>query len=80
MFSALVLTSIITSVATFSLIEKFRKGDSPKVGPQINRNHAEGPQGRTSLKGYESQPITRDFVSAKKQWEEARAKVNPPPK
>lgn len=26
MFSALVLTSIITSVATFSLIEKFRKG------------------------------------------------------
>ena len=26
MFSALILTSIVTSVATFSLIEKFRKG------------------------------------------------------
>jgi len=39
MFSALVLTSIITSVATFSLIEKFRKGTeilAKKTGESVN--------------------------------------------
>lgn len=62
------------------IIEKFKKGEPVKVGPQINRNHAEGPQGRTTLINFESKTISRDFVAAKKQWEEARAKVNPPHK
>ena len=62
------------------IIEKFRKGEHVEVGPQINRNRCEGPQGRTSLFNFEPQPISRDFVEAKKQWEAARAKVNPPPK
>jgi NADH dehydrogenase (ubiquinone) flavoprotein 2 len=63
------------------VIEKFRKGEHIQWGPQINRNFSEGPQGRNSLHhDFESKPISRDFVDAKKQWEAARAKVNPPPK
>jgi NADH dehydrogenase (ubiquinone) flavoprotein 2 len=60
------------------VIEKFRKGDHVEPGPQINRNRSEGPMGRTSLKNFESTPTTRDFVDAKKQWDAARAKINPP--
>ena len=66
--------------STINIIEKFRSGEPVKTGPQINRNLSEGPQGRTSLFDYESKPVSRDFVEAKKQWEAARAKVNPPPK
>jgi NADH dehydrogenase (ubiquinone) flavoprotein 2 len=63
-----------------NIIDKFRKGEVVKTGPQINRNLSEGPHGRTCLENFESTPISRDFVEAKKQWEAARAKVNPPPK
>ena len=63
-----------------NIIEKFRKGEEVKAGPQINRNHAEGPQGRSSLQNFDNPIHTRDFVAAKKQWDEARAKVSPPPK
>jgi NADH dehydrogenase (ubiquinone) flavoprotein 2 len=63
-----------------NIIDKWRKGEEVKPGPQINRNQAEGPQGRTSLHSYDSKPISRDFVEAKKQWEAARAKATPPPK
>jgi NADH dehydrogenase (ubiquinone) flavoprotein 2 len=60
------------------IIEKFKKGEHVEPGPQIKRNRAEGPMGRTSLFDYEPKPVSRDFVEAKKQWEAARAKVNPP--
>ena len=61
-----------------NIIEQFKNGEDPKKGPQTNRNRSEGPMGRTSLFNYESKPISRDFVSAKKEWDEARAKVNAP--
>lgn len=63
-----------------NILDKFKKGEHVEPGPQTNRNRAEGPQGRTTLHNFDSQPISRDFVEAKRQWEEARAKVNPPPK
>lgn len=70
----------LTPESMVNIIDKFRKGEHVEVGPQIKRNRSEGPHGRTSLINHESQPISRDFVEAKKQWEAARAKVNPPPK
>jgi NADH dehydrogenase (ubiquinone) flavoprotein 2 len=70
----------LTKESMINLIEKFRKGEEVPTGPQINRNRSEGPMGRTSLHNFEDPIHSRDFVSAKKQWEEARAKANPPPK
>ena len=70
----------LTKESMVNIIEKFRNGEEVHPGPQINRNHAEGPQGRSSLKNFETPIHTRDFVSAKKEWEEARAKATPPPK
>jgi NADH dehydrogenase (ubiquinone) flavoprotein 2 len=61
-----------------NVIEKFKKGEHVEPGPQIKRNRAEGPQGRTTLINHEAKPVTRDFVEAKKQWEAAKAKANPP--
>jgi NADH dehydrogenase (ubiquinone) flavoprotein 2 len=63
-----------------NIIEQFRRGEDPKKGPQIDRNCAEGPMGRTSLQGFESKPITRDFRAAKKEWEEEKAKAAAAPK
>jgi NADH dehydrogenase (ubiquinone) flavoprotein 2 len=68
----------LTPKSTVEIIEKFRKGEEVKVGPQTERKNSIGPMGRTSLNEFESKPITRDFVEAKKQWEAARVKVNPP--
>jgi len=49
----------------------------PKVGPQIDRNFSEGPQGRACLHQLDQLNTTfeRDFEGAKKEWEEARAKA-----
>jgi hypothetical protein len=43
------------------------KAGKAKKGPQINRNHAEGPQGRTTLHdGGDHLPThSRDFAKAK---------------
>ena len=58
------------------VIDKFRSGVKFNPGPQIpNRINCEGVQGRTSLINYQSQPISRDFVDAKKQWEASKVKV-----
>lgn len=58
------------------MLEKWKNGEEPKKGPQIERQHSCGPQGRTSL----ALPIQyaihdRDFGAEKAQWEEARAKA-----
>ena len=58
------------------VIEKFRKGEHFNPGPQIpERKNSEGPLGRTSLKDFQSQPITRDFVEEKRKWEASKVKV-----
>lgn len=58
-----------------NVMKQFKEGKEPKVGPQNNRLNSEGPLGRTTLKNFESCPITRDFAAAKKQWEDSRAKI-----
>jgi NADH dehydrogenase (ubiquinone) flavoprotein 2 len=65
----------LDSKSIVNVIEQFRRGEEPKKGPQINRNHAEGPMGRSSLKGFESKPITRDFRAAKKEWDDEKVKA-----
>jgi NADH dehydrogenase (ubiquinone) flavoprotein 2 len=66
----------LTPESMINVIEKFRKDEEINPGPQNGRRNSEGPMGRTCLNGFENQPITRDFVKAKKEWDEARAKVN----
>ena len=58
------------------VIDKLKSGEKFNHGPQIaGRKNCEGVQGRTTLINFESQPITRDFVEAKKQWEASKVKV-----
>lgn len=65
----------LTEKNIVELVEQFRAGKTPKVGPQIDRNHSEGPQGRTTLTKEFSPEYTidRDFAAAKKKWEEKLA-------
>jgi len=74
---SLVILQDLTPENTVELLEKFKRGEDPKKGPQIDRNHSEGPLGRTSL--FKPEEIggvhDRDFVADKQQWEEARAKA-----
>lgn len=67
----------LTPENTVALLEKFKNGEEVTPGPQIDRNHSEGPLGRTSLKEPEVtyRSIDRDFEGDKKKWEEARAKA-----
>ncbi len=66
----------LTPQSINNIMNTWREGKEPNVGPQINRNFSEGPMGRTSLNtDFKSSSISRDFVKAKKDWEEAKAKV-----
>lgn len=62
----------LTEKNVVELVDQFRAGKTAKVGPQIDRNHSEGPKGRTSLtKEFNIEySIDRDFPAAKKKWEE----------
>lgn len=58
------------------LVETFKRGETPKRGPQIDRNHCEGPEGRTTLKPKEFNPertLDRDYGAAKQQWLDKKA-------
>jgi len=69
----------LTAESIINIIDKFRAGEHVNPGPQTPlRKNSEGPEGRTNLKDFDSKPITRDFAAAKRQWEEARVKLNPP--
>lgn len=60
------------------IMDQWKRGEEPKKGPQIERQHSCGPMGRTSLyldKFDVNQSHSRDFAAAKKDWEEARAKA-----
>ena len=66
----------LTPENTVQLLEDLKAGRDRK-GPQIERNCAEGPEGRTSLtnEGGEHLPThSRDFAKAKVEWEEAEKK------
>ena len=67
----------LTPESTVNILEQFKKGEEPKVGPQINRNFSEGPLGRSSLHNPDKVNVSfdRDFTTVKREWEEARAKA-----
>lgn len=52
-----------------SVLRDLRAGKQPKIGPQIERNGCEGPQGRTTLKTPPSGPFCRDLKAAFKEKE-----------
>lgn len=56
---------------------QWKRGEEPKKGPQIERQHSCGPQGRTSLFAEYDVNVhhDRDFAAAKKEWDDARAKA-----
>ena len=67
----------LTPESIVNILEQWKRGEEPKKGPQIDRQHSCGPQGRTSLfPDYNvEQHHDRDFAKAKQEWEEARAKA-----
>jgi NADH dehydrogenase (ubiquinone) flavoprotein 2 len=68
----------LTADSISKIMNDWREGKEPKVGPQINRNMSEGPLGRTSLNSsFESTPINRDFSKVKSDWEASKVKVDP---
>jgi len=64
----------LTPENTVILLKQLAIGDEHKLGPQIDRNFSEGPEGRTSLKDPERVIHDRDFDQAKKEWVELKEK------
>ena len=60
-----------------NIMEQWKRGEEPKKGPQIERQHSCGPQGRTALYPEFNVNVShsRDFAAAKKEWEDAKAKA-----
>lgn len=57
------------------LMRDWREGREPRVGPQVARNCAEGPQGRTTLMEFDfskEHRIERDFAQEKADWLQAK--------
>ena len=53
------------------MIEKLRKGEEVKVGPQTRgRKNAEGPLGRSTLKDRSRKKIDRDYANAVQKWKD----------
>ena len=63
----------LTPDNVIELIEKLKKGEEVKKGPQNHRLNCEGPQGRTCLKDFKhEQKFDRDFSAAKTEYEEEK--------
>lgn len=67
----------LTEENVIELIEKLKRGEEVKKGPQNHRVNSEGPLGRTSLKDVnsligEKHLHTRDFAKAKEDWLKAK--------
>ena len=64
----------LTPETTVALLEKWKAGQEPKVGPQCGtRINSIGPMGRTSLETIPEGTFDRDFEGVKKAYEEAKA-------
>lgn len=63
----------LTPDSMTAVLNDLKAGKEPKLGPQIDRNGCEGPQGRTTLKSPPRGPYCRDLVAAAKAAEEAAA-------
>ena len=67
----------LTPENTVELLENLKNGCA-KIGPQIDRNLCEGPQGRTTLtsdfdpEATENAIIDRDFDACKVEWQAAK--------
>ena len=57
------------------LMQDWKDGKEPAVGPQNGRVNScgLGDEGRTSLKGESTGPISRDFAGIKVEYDEAKA-------
>lgn len=55
------------------LMQDWKDGKEPQVGPQNGRINSCGIEGRTSLHEINETPITRDFAAEKERYEEAKA-------
>ena len=55
------------------LMQDWKDGKEPKVGPQNGRINSLGIEGRTSLHGEPTGPISRDFAAEKKAYDDAKA-------
>jgi len=56
-----------------AMMQDWKDGKDPKKGPQNGRINSCGIQGRTSLFGESTGPISRDFDSVKSEYEAAKA-------
>ena len=67
----------LTEQNTIELIEKLRRGEEVKKGPQNHRKNSEGPNGRTTLIQTEQNKdskteFSRDLAKAKQDWQKAK--------
>lgn len=64
----------LTPENVIPLLDKLKNGEEVRKGPQTDRNHCEGPQGRTTLINFDADgKFDRDFDQAKKDYEAAKA-------
>lgn len=61
----------LTAASVTSVLQDLKANKTPTIGPQIDRNGCEGPQGRTSLKEAAPGPFCRDLAAAAKAAEAA---------
>eukprot|EP00177_Eucheuma_denticulatum_P004629 GFKZ01008423.1.p1 GENE.GFKZ01008423.1~~GFKZ01008423.1.p1 ORF type:complete len:276 (-),score=34.21 GFKZ01008423.1:1120-1947(-) len=61
----------LTKESVKGVLDDLKAGRQAKIGPQIDRNGCEGPQGRTSLTEEISGPFCRDLAAAKEAYEKA---------
>lgn len=70
----------LTPESVTNVLDDLKAGKAPKLGPQIDRNGCEGPQGRTTLKAPPAGPFCRDLEAAAKEAAAAAAAAKQPRK
>lgn len=66
----------LTPDSMVAILDKWKAGETPKIGPQIDRQHSCGFVSRTSLEvGFEQETHTRDFGAEKQTYDDAKAKA-----
>jgi NADH dehydrogenase (ubiquinone) flavoprotein 2 len=56
-----------------AMLKDWKDGKEPKKGPQNGRINSCGIEGRTSLHGESTGPVSRDFDACKNDYEAAKA-------
>ena len=65
----------LTYESMTQLMQDWKDGKEPKVGPQNGRINSCGVEGRTSLETMPDTTHTRDFAAEKTRYEEAKAEA-----